>query len=91
MNIISYFIDCANDDISSLNMELQDTINNVFGINNLYFDSLAGTAEFKQRFFSELGDHLNKVNAYNNELYEFSIRNKAIKNLLNFTGTKFGA
>lgn len=91
MNVITYFIDCANDDISNLNMDLQDTLNNVLATNNLYFNSLTGSTDFKEIFYSNLGKHLSKVNAYNNELYEFAIRNKSIKNLLTFTGTKSGA
>lgn len=91
INVITYFIDCANDDNSSLNMDLQETVNNVLIINKLYFDSLADSNDFVDQFFGEWGTYSKEINAYNNELYEFAIRNKAIKSLLTYTGTNFGA
>lgn len=90
-NVITYFIDCANDDNSSLDMDFQETINNVLKINKLYFDSLADSNDFVDQFFCEWGTYLKDINAYNNELYEFAIRNKAIKSLLTYTGANFEA
>jgi len=91
INAITYFIDCANDEHLNLNMDLQETINNTLKINKLYFDSLTNNTEFTEQFVNEWGTNSNKINAYNNELYEFAIRNKAIKNLLIYTGANFGA
>ncbi|MFA1563343.1 hypothetical protein [Aliivibrio fischeri] len=91
VNVLSYFIDCANDDHENLKMDLQETINNVLKINKLYFESLHEESNFTNQFVEQWGAHSNKINSYNNELYEFSIRNKSIKSLLEFNGTRFGA
>lgn len=91
VNVIAYFIDCANDDNANLNLDFQETINNVLMINKLYFDSLNKKNDFVGQFLHEWEIYSNQINSYNNELYEFSIRNKAIKRLLTYTGTNFGA
>lgn len=89
VNVLSYFIDCANDDYPTLKIDFQEAINNVLVINKLYFDSLYKGSDFANKFFGQLKVCLNKINAYNNELHEFSIRNKLINSLLRFSGTKF--
>lgn len=90
INIISYFIDCANHRYPSLGFEYQEVINNVLGMNRLYFSSLTQDQSVLDDFFTEWKNNLNQINAYNNELYEFAIRNKPIKQLLLYTGADFG-
>lgn len=90
VNVLSYFIDCANADHPKLKMGLEETINNVLKINKLYFESLHEESSFADQFFEQWGTYSNEINAYNNELHEFAIRNKSINSLLCFSGTKFG-
>ncbi len=81
-NIIEYYFDNIRSDFSRLKIESQELLNNTLGIMKLYFNSLIPNQDIMSFFFSDLNKHLDEINKYNQELYDFAIQDVAIKNLL---------
>ena len=86
MNIIQYFVDCVKEDFPKLKIDLQQVINNVLGVNKLYFSSLINNPDTLKPLFIELESSLDKIHRYNNRLYDVAINDDSIKLLLNRSG-----
>jgi hypothetical protein len=89
VNIIEYFISNVRDDFQYEEWETQEFINNIIGINSLYFRSINPQLTVIQDIFSELDKYDAEINAYNSKLYDAAIHQKAIRFLLNKAGTKY--
>lgn len=88
-NILDYFRDNIKDDFPTLEIDSQELFNNVLKISNLYFDNLIPNQNAMQLFFQDIKDNIDEIYRYNQELYDFAIKDKSIKNLLKKRGIKF--
>lgn len=89
INIVEYFYVNAKCDFPELKIEIQEILNNVLGIMKIYFDSLIPNQRVMDCYFGDLGKFLDEINRYNQELYDFAIKDKSIKNLLKTRGINF--
>ncbi|MFZ4929206.1 hypothetical protein [Chryseobacterium sp. Mn2064] len=88
-NIIDYFYDNIADFFPKLNITKQDLLNNALGIIKLYFSYYQSNQNIIAEIFNDIDNHLNEINDYNEELFEFAINDISIVNLLNASGTNF--
>ena len=88
-NIIDYFRDNIKDDFPTMEIDSQELFNNVLGISNLYFDNLIPNQNAMQLFFQDIKDNIDEIYRYNQELYDFAIKDKSIKKLLKKRRIKF--
>lgn len=82
LNIMEYYYDNIINDFPGLEIEFQELFNNVLGIMKLYFNSLIPNQDVISCLFNDLEMHLDDMNQYNQEIYDFAIQDNAIKNLL---------
>ncbi|QEI42427.1 hypothetical protein BMF77_03034 [Dolichospermum sp. UHCC 0315A] len=88
-NIIDYFRDNIKDDFPTMEIDSQELFNNVLGISNLYFDNLIPNQNAMQLFVQDIKDNIDEIYRYNQELYDFAIKDKSIKKLLKKRRIKF--
>ena len=88
-NILDYFRDNIKDDFPTLEIDSQELFNNVLKISNLYFDNLIPNQNAMQLFFQDIKDNIDEIYRYNQELYDFAIKDKSIKKLLKKRRIKF--
>ncbi|UKB82139.1 hypothetical protein LF887_14105 [Chryseobacterium sp. MEBOG06] len=88
-NIIDYFYDNITDFFPKLEVTKQDFLNNALGIIKLYFFYYQPNRNIIAEILNDIDNHLNEINDYNEELFEFAINDTAIVNLLNASGTNF--
>lgn len=88
-NILDYYFSNIKDDFPNLDIEYQEFFNNVFGILEIYFDSLLGNNNILNEIFNDFKKYNGEVTAYNNELYDLAIQDEAIRNLLVSSNTSF--
>ena len=79
-NILEFSIDSANDLLPELKIETQDMLNNTLNISNIFFNSFLPNQNPLENFFKMLD--IESVNLYNNELYEYAVKDENIKKLL---------
>lgn len=79
-NILEFSVDSANDLFSELKIETQDMLNNTLNISNIFIKSFLPNQNPLENFFKMLD--IESINLYNNELYEYAIKDEAIRNLL---------
>ncbi|MCK4261018.1 MAG: hypothetical protein KAX49_18730 [Halanaerobiales bacterium] len=82
MNILECYYNSIASDFQNLTIDPQQLLNNTVYIMKLYFDALVPEQNIIDHFFSELSVHLDDINQYNQELYDFAIKDTAIRNLL---------
>lgn len=82
MNIMEYYFDNIANDFPRLEVNPQELLNNTMEVAKLYFDSLIPTHDTISDLFGDLEKHLDTINKYNQELYDFAIQDEAIRNLL---------
>jgi len=82
LNILEYYFDNIENDFPRLKIEPQKLLNNSILILKLYFDSLIPNENIIRYFFGDLEAHLDDINQYNQELYDYAIQDDAIRNLL---------
>lgn len=82
LNIMEYYYDNVTSDFPRLKIAAQELLNNAVGIMKLYFDSLITDQDIISYFFNDLEMHLDDIHQYNQELYDFAIQDKAIRNIL---------
>lgn len=88
-NIFEYYYDNAKCDFPELQIEAQELLNNAVGIMRIYFNSLIPNQRVMDCYFGDLGKYLDEINRYNQELYDFAIKDKSIKHLLKTCGINF--
>jgi hypothetical protein len=88
-NMINYFYDNIKNDFPKLDIDIQQILNNVLGISKLYFDNLIPNQNVMQRYFEDSRGFIDEINHYNEELYDFAIKDKSIKSLLKKRGINF--
>ena len=82
INILEYYFENITNDFPRLRIDAQELLNNTLGIIKLYFDSLIPNKDIISNFFDDLGMYLDDINRYNQELCDFAIQEKTIRNLL---------
>lgn len=82
MNILECYYNNVTSDFQNLSIDPLQLLVNTVGIMDLYFKTLIPEQQISDHFFGELSVHLDDINQYNQELYEFAIKDTAIKNLL---------
>lgn len=80
LNIIEYYYDNITDDFPRLKIEPQELLNNIVVIMKLYFDLLIPNQNIASHFLSDLEMHLDDINQYNQEIYDFAIQEESIRN-----------
>lgn len=88
-NMVEYFYDNIKDDFPKLDIDPQQILNNVLGISKLYFDNLIPNQNVMQYYFEDTIKFLDEINHYNQELYDFAIKDKSISSLLKKRGINF--
>ncbi|MCD8445641.1 hypothetical protein [Tenacibaculum finnmarkense] len=89
LNILEYFKDCVDSLFPNLNIEIQDLLNNSLAILDNYLKSTFPKQSVIKNLFKDLDIYLDDINNYNNELYDVSIKDESIRNLLIKRGIKF--
>ena len=79
-NILEFSVDSANDLFPELKIKTQDMLNNTLNISNIFFNSFLPNQNPLKNFFEMLD--VESINLYNNELYEYAVKDDNIKNLL---------
>lgn len=82
MNIIEYYFDNITTDLPRLKIDAQDLLNNCLGIVKLYFNSLIPDDDIINDLFTDLRNHHEDINNYNQELYDYAIHDESIRKLL---------
>lgn len=88
-NMVEYFYENIKDDFPKLNIDPQEILNNVLGISKIYFDNLMPNQNVMQNYFEDTIKFINEINCYNQELYDFAIKDESINVLLKKRGIKF--
>ncbi|MEF2097318.1 hypothetical protein V3595_22120 [Bacillus sp. CFBP9009] len=89
MYIMEYYLDNITDDFPSLEVSHQELLINTMSVAKLYFDSLMPSHNIISDLFEDLKKHIDTINKYNQELYDFAVQDEAIRNLLLFRNMKF--
>ena len=79
-NIIEFSIDSANDLFPELKIEAQDMLNNTLIISGIFLESFLPNQNLLM-FFLKILD-IESINLYNNDLYEYAVKDEVIKKLL---------
>lgn len=88
-NIFNYFIEFIRDGFSSIGFEADEVLINVLAINKYYFDSIDKDSDAMSILVGDWNKFQSRIDAYNNKLYNVTIRDKAIRRLLIKSGTNF--
>jgi hypothetical protein len=88
-NMVEYFYDNIKDGFPKLDIDCQQILNNVLGISKLYFDNLIPNQNVMQYLFDDWSKFQDEINHYNQELYDFAIKDKSISSLLKKRGINF--
>ncbi|MBN3873578.1 hypothetical protein [Nostoc sp. JL33] len=88
-NMVEYFYDNIKGDFPKLNIDPQEILNNVLGILKIYFNNLIPNQNVMQNYFEDAIEFTNEINCYNQELYDFAIKDDSINVLLKKRGIKF--
>ena len=88
-NMVEYFYDNIKNNFPKLDIDFQQILNNVLGILKLYFDNLIPNQNVMQDYFEDTIKFLDEINHYNQELYDFAIKDKSISSLLKKRGINF--
>ncbi len=80
--IVEYLFECAKSDFPEFSWNPQVLFNNIFGTMKVYFDALFPEQSIVSEFMSEFKDNLDQIIEYNQELYDFAIKEKSIIELL---------
>lgn len=88
-NISEYFYENVRADFPRLKIDSQQLLNNALGIMKLYFDALIPDQNIIQGYFDDSINYLDEINEYNQELYDFAVKDKSIRTLLKAQGIKF--
>jgi hypothetical protein len=87
--IVEYFYTNVKNDFPKLDLDFEEMLNNVLGISKLYFNNLIPNQNIMQNYFEDWKKFLDEINHYHQELYDFAIKDKTIRNLLKKRGIKF--
>jgi len=88
-NMVEYFYENIKSDFPKLNIDPQEILKNVLGISKIYFDKLIPNQNVMQNYFEDTIEFNNEINCYNQELYDFAIKDESINVLLKKRGIKF--
>jgi hypothetical protein len=89
MNIMEYYFDNITTDFPKLEMNFQELLNNTLGVTKLYFNMLIPTQDVISELFKDVGEHLDNINKYIDELNNYAVQDEAIRNLLLLRNLKF--
>ncbi|WP_088890673.1 hypothetical protein [Leptolyngbya ohadii] len=81
-NMIEYFYSNIKNDFPDINIDPQEILNNVLGISKIYFDNLISNQNIMQDYFKDAIKFADEINSYNQELYNFAIKDESINALL---------
>lgn len=81
-NILDYYYDNLQTLFPKIDINQQELFNNTLGILKIYLDSFIPNQTLLKDLFSDLDKHLDDINNYNAELYDYAIENVAIRDLL---------
>jgi len=87
--IVEYLFECAKGDFPEFSWNPQVLFNNIFGTMKVYFDALFPGQSIVSEFMSEFKDNLDQIIEYNQELYDFAIKEKSIIELLKKRNIKY--
>ncbi len=87
--IVEYLFECAKIDFPEFSWNPQVLLNNIFGTMKVYFDALSLRQSIVSEFMSEFGDNLDQIIEYNQELYDFAIKEESIIKLLKKRNIKY--
>jgi len=87
--MVEYFYENIKSDFPKLNIDPQEILKNVLGISKIYFDKLIPNQNVMQNYFEDTIEFNNEINCYNQELYDFAIKDESINVLLKKRGIKF--
>lgn len=79
-NILEYSVEDCKDSLTNVKIEMQEMLNNTFNISNIFLTEYIGNKDILKELFDMID--LDKINHYNNELYDYAINDKAIRTLL---------
>ena len=88
-NMFEFFYSSIKDDFPELNIDPQEILNNVLGISRIYFDNLIPNQNIMNNFFEDAMRFSDAINCYNQELYNFAIKDDTINVLLRKRGINF--
>lgn len=88
-NIMEYYIENIKNDFPDVKIDSQTLLNNVTGILKLYLDSIVPKNKIIQDFFDDWNTYSKEIDTYNNEIYDYAIKDNSIRNLLVSRGVKF--
>jgi len=88
-NLIEYYFSCIIESFPRLKLDFEELFINVVGISKLYFDTLVPKRDIMSYLWNDLRTHLDDINQYNNDLYDYSIHDETTKNLLISRGIDF--
>jgi len=80
--IMEYIFECIMNDFPTLEITAQKMLINTTGIMKLYFDVIVPENNIMNTFFDEMILHINEINEYNKRLYNYAIKDYAIKGIL---------
>jgi hypothetical protein len=86
-NILEFSIESANDMIHSINIGTQEMLNLTLEISYIFFKSFLPDQDPLKNFFEMLD--VERINEYNNELYEHAVKDEVIRSLLTTRGIHF--
>lgn len=81
-SILEYYHDDIQSTFPNLKIEIQELLNTSFWIVNTYLNSLFPNQTLIKQIFSELDLHLESINEYIKELYDFAVQDNSIRDLL---------
>lgn len=82
INIMEYFYNCVTDDFKEIDLDSQTLLNNSLYILKIYFGSILPEENAVDILVDSLITYIDDINKYNEELYEYAVNDKAIKNIL---------
>lgn len=88
-NIIEYYIENIKSDFPDIKIDSQTLLINITGILKLYLDSIIPKNNIMQDFFDDWISYSNEIDKYNDEIYDYAINDKSIRELLILRGVKF--
>lgn len=88
-NIMEYMYGCIVEDFPALAVNPQSILNNSMGIMNLYFNEIVSEKSIMNVFLDEMKKHINEINDYLQKLYDWAVKDEAIKRTLLKRGISF--
>lgn len=89
INIMEFMFECIMSDFPTLEITTQKMLINTTGIMKLYFDTILPESNIMNTFYDEISLYINEINEYNKRLYNYAVKDYAIKNILIKRGISF--